>query len=67
MFSAINSCFSRIFDRSDFGKLMLRLLLGCLLLFHGEFKVVHGVSWIATLLKAHGIPVFVAWGPILEK
>lgn len=62
MFTAINSGFNRFFDHPDFGKLVLRLSLGFLLLFHGEFKVVHGVGWIASMLKAHGIPGFVAWG-----
>ncbi|AXF75921.1 DoxX family protein [Erwinia tracheiphila] len=67
MFSAINSSFTRLFDRPDFGKLLLRLTLGGLLLFHGEFKVIHGTDWITALLKAHSIPGFVAWGAYIGE
>ncbi|MBN1085828.1 DoxX family protein [Erwinia aphidicola] len=62
MFSAINNGFSRLGDHPDLGKLVLRVSLGALLLFHGVFKIQHGVSWIARLLHAHGIPGFVAYG-----
>lgn len=67
MFAAINSGFSRLGDHPDFGKLVLRLSLGALLLFHGEFKIVHGVGWIAAILKAHGIPAFVAYGAYIGE
>ncbi|MCX8956027.1 DoxX family protein [Erwinia psidii] len=67
MFSAINSGFARFCDHPDAGKLVLRLSLGGLLLFHGQFKVVHGIGWIATLLKAHGLPGFVAWGAYIGE
>lgn len=62
MFSAINNGFSRLGDHPDLGKLVLRVSLGALLLFHGVFKIQHGVGWIARLLHAHGIPGFVAYG-----
>lgn len=62
MFSAINNGFSRLGDHPDLGKLVLRVSLGALLLLHGVFKIQHGVSWIARLLHAHGIPGFVAYG-----
>lgn len=67
MFAALNSGFSRLTDHPDLGKLVLRLTFGILLLFHGEFKVIHGVGWIATLLKAHGIPGFVAYGAYIGE
>ncbi len=34
----------------DFGKLLLRLAVGGLMLFHGWYKVVHGVGWISEML-----------------
>lgn len=62
MFSAINNGFSRMVDHPDFGKLLLRLTFGILLLFHGEAKVQHGVGWIANMLVAKGFPGFIAYG-----
>lgn len=67
MFAALNSGFSRLTDHPDLGKLLLRLAFGILLLFHGEFKVIHGTGWIATLLKAQGIPGFVAYGAYIGE
>lgn len=67
MFAAINSGFTRFFNRPDFGKLVLRLTIGLLLLFHGQFKIVHGVGWIASMLKAQGIPGFVAYGAYIGE
>ncbi|NQS84931.1 DoxX family protein [Pantoea allii] len=67
MFSGINQLFVRMTDHPDFGKLLLRLTLGGLLLFHGEFKLVHGVGWIAHLLRQHGLPGFLAWGAWLGE
>jgi len=67
MFAAINNGFSRLSDHPDFGKLILRVSLGALLLFHGQFKVLHGVGWIASHLKAHGIPGYVAYGAYLGE
>lgn len=67
MFAALNNGFSRLTDHPDLGRLVLRLTVGILLLFHGEFKVMHGVGWIATLLKHHGIPGFVAYGAYIGE
>ncbi|MBD8161664.1 DoxX family protein [Erwinia persicina] len=67
MFTAINNGFSRLCDRPDLGRLLLRVSLGVLLLFHGVFKVEHGVGWIARLLHAHGVPGFVAYGAYIGE
>lgn len=67
MFTAINNGFSRLGDHPDLGKLVLRVSLGALLLFHGVFKIQHGVGWIARLLHAHGIPGFVAYGAYIGE
>lgn len=46
----------------DAGKLILRLCLGVLLLFHGVGKLGHGVAWLADPLAVYGLPSFVAYG-----
>jgi putative oxidoreductase len=44
------------------GKLVLRLTLGILMLFHGYAKIRNGVSGIEGNLVSHGLPAFVAYG-----
>lgn len=63
----INNGFSRLCDSPDLGRLLLRVSLGVLLLFHGVFKIQHGVGWIAGLLQTHGIPGFVAYGAYIGE
>ncbi len=46
---------------SDLGKLVLRLTLGILLLFHGVSKIRHGVDFIFPALEAHGLPTALAY------
>jgi putative oxidoreductase len=46
----------------DTGLLVLRLGLGAILLFHGIYKVTHGVSWIAGPLGQHGLPAALMYG-----
>ncbi|QDY41981.1 DoxX family protein [Candidatus Pantoea soli] len=67
MSGGINQLFTRISDCPDFGKLLLRLTLGGLLLFHGQFKVVHGVSGIAHMLTAKGLPGYIAYGAYIGE
>ncbi len=45
----------------DVGKLVLRLTLGLMMLFHGWDKVVRGVDGIAGLLQNVGFPGFLAY------
>ena len=40
----------------DVGKLVLRLVLGILILFHGMHKVLHGVSGVEGMLQGAGLP-----------
>ena len=47
---------------NDIGKLVLRLTLGILVLFHGYAKIVKGVSGIETSLITMGLPAWVAYG-----
>lgn len=44
------------------GKLLLRLMLGVFMLFHGYAKITKGVSGIETSLTAIGLPAWVAYG-----
>jgi putative oxidoreductase len=53
--------------REDLGKLLLRIALGSILLFHGVFKLRHGVAWIAQPLGAVGLPGFLAYGTYLAE
>lgn len=46
----------------DLGRLVLRLAVGGLLLFHGIFKVKNGVGWMSGPLSSVGLPAFVAYG-----
>ena len=51
----------------DFGKLLLRLCVGGLMLFHGVGKLIHGHAFIVAKLKAAGLPeLLVAAVPIGE-
>lgn len=47
---------------SDFGKLVLRLTLGGLLLFHGAHKILTGIDPIRGMMGAHGLPDYLAFG-----
>ncbi|WP_017349455.1 DoxX family protein [Pantoea sp. A4] len=67
MFSGINQLLGRLGDHPDLGKLLLRLTVGGLLLFHGEAKIIHGVGWIAHLLAVRGLPGFIAYGAYIGE
>ncbi|HSR73708.1 MAG TPA: DoxX family protein [Sulfurovum sp.] len=44
------------------GKLVLRLMVGGMMLFHGIDKALHGVAMIKGLLKSQGLPEMLAYG-----
>ncbi|KAF0805972.1 DoxX protein [Alcanivorax sp. S71-1-4] len=46
----------------DLGKLILRLTLGILMLFHGVAKMTSGVAGIKGMLAGLGLPEFFAYG-----
>jgi putative oxidoreductase len=46
----------------DLGKLVLRWTVGGLLLFHGVFKLRHGVEWMVPVLEGVGLPAFLRYG-----
>lgn len=49
-------------NRDDAGKLLLRLTIGVLLLFHGIGKMMGGIGWMAGMLGALGLPAFFGYG-----
>jgi putative oxidoreductase len=51
-----------LLENTDLGKLIIRLTLGGLLLFHGIAKLLHGTGFIEGLLANHGLPTFFAYG-----
>ncbi len=46
----------------DTGKLILRLTVGGLILFHGINKLVHGIAWMSGPLAAIHLPFLIAYG-----
>lgn len=46
----------------DIGKLLLRLGIGVLILFHGVDKAINGISFIEGMLGARDLPSFVTYG-----
>jgi len=54
-------------NREDLGKLLLRVALGGILLFHGIFKLTHGVAWMAQPLGHFGLPAFLAYGTYVAE
>jgi putative oxidoreductase len=55
------------FMSEDFGKLVLRVTVGGLLLFHGMHKLLNGIEPIQAMVTAHNIPAVVAYGVYLGE
>ncbi|WP_420812607.1 DoxX family protein [Nitrosococcus wardiae] len=51
----------------DLGKLILRLTLGILILFHGIGKITHGISGIEGMVQGIGLPPSAAYGVYLGE
>lgn len=58
---------NRLLHHEDLGKLLLRLAVGGLMLFHGLHKLIDGVDGIHTMLVAKGLPGFIAYGVLLGE
>jgi putative oxidoreductase len=52
---------------SDTGKLILRLTLGILILFHGVGKILQGIDPIQGMVSGMGLPGFLAYGVYLGE
>jgi putative oxidoreductase len=50
-----------------FGKLLLRLAVGGLMLFHGLHKLFGGVGFISGMLVEKGLPGFIAYGVLIGE
>lgn len=46
----------------NIGKLLLRLMLGGMMLFHGIDKALHGIGFIKSLVVSQGLPEILAYG-----
>jgi len=46
----------------NIGKLILRLMVGGMMLFHGIDKALHGIGYIKGLVTAQGLPEVLAYG-----
>ncbi len=46
----------------NIAKLILRLMVGGMMLFHGIDKALHGVTFIKGVLKSHGLPEVLVYG-----
>lgn len=51
----------------DIGKLILRLTMAGLILFHGISKIFHGVAFMDPALAAFHLPAFVAYGVFIGE
>ena len=54
-------------SHDDVGKLLLRLAVGGLMLFHGIHKLIDGVDGISGMLAAQGLPGFIAYGVLVGE
>lgn len=54
-------------NNGDVGKLLLRLAVGGLMLFHGVHKLLAGVGGIGGMLVEKGLPGFLAYGVLIGE
>ena len=54
-------------NMEETGKLVLRLTLGVLILFHGVAKLTDGIDFISDVVVQAGLPSFVAYGVYLGE
>ncbi|WP_242111268.1 DoxX family protein [Luteimonas aquatica] len=53
--------------QQDIGKFLLRVALGALILLHGIAKLRYGLDPIEGMLRAHGLPHFLAYGALVGE
>src|SRR5215210_1782413 len=54
-------------DMEDFGKLVLRLTLGILVLLHGVAKIKSGIGFLTPMVTGLGLPPWFAYGVYLGE
>lgn len=67
MITTLLHAVNRALSHEDFGKLLLRLVVGGLMLFHGLHKLIGGVDGISAMLVAKGLPGFIAYGVLVGE
>lgn len=55
------------FRSDDVGRLILRVTVGGIMLFHGVWKLAHGIGWLPPILQMHGLPGFLAYGVFVAE
>ena len=55
------------FQKNDVGRLVLRVAIGGLMLFHGMHKVLYGTEQIGQALNSVGLPTLFSWGVFLGE
>ncbi|WP_408096366.1 DoxX family protein [Peredibacter sp. HCB2-198] len=55
------------FQKDDVGRLVLRVAIGGLMLFHGLHKVFYGTEQIGEALSSVGMPALFSWGVFLGE
>ena len=56
-----------MFNNSDIAKLLLRVTLGGLMLFHGVHKIIYGIDGVIGMVTSAGLPEFVAYGVFIGE
>ncbi|WP_114191488.1 DoxX family protein [Edaphovirga cremea] len=59
--------FNQALDNNDLGKLILRITVGGLILFHGWHKLIGGIGGIQGMLAEHGVPAFFGYGVLIGE
>ncbi|ARD61680.1 GntR family transcriptional regulator [Kosakonia radicincitans DSM 16656] len=67
MVKSLLNAVNNMFSHEDLGRLLLRLLVGGLMLFHGLHKLIGGIDGIAGMLVAKGLPGFIAYGVLIGE
>lgn len=67
MVTTLLNAVNRMLTHDDFGKFLLRLAVGGLMLFHGLHKLFDGIDGISNMLIAKGLPGFIAYGVLVGE
>ncbi|PVZ87892.1 GntR family transcriptional regulator [Serratia sp. S1B] len=67
MIKSLLGLVNKSLSHEDAGKLLLRLTVGGLMLFHGLHKLFGGVEGISAMLIAKGFPGFIAYGVLIGE
>ena len=67
MIKSLLSSVNKMLAHEDFGRLLLRLTVGGLMLFHGLHKLIGGIDGISGMLVAKGLPGFIAYGVLIGE